>query len=145
MPENIDQFYDPDDVNATWELIVFYLPDSLSTLILEKSDEHCRRTGNVIERLIEALETFHGEQICTLQDPPKERILRPVSFLVDYRCIEMLVAKLNGTGVAQSQAIRRLLYALLVTKELEIVVQDWEIKMQKAQFNKPIDIQHQQI
>ena len=144
MPENLERHVDidkelPDEDSL--EMIVFYLPDSLSTLIVEKTEEQATSTSHVIERLIAVLDTFHGE-ILALQDPPKERILRPVFFSIEYRFIEMLVSRLYRTGLSQSQAIRRLLYAVLVTKELQIVVENWEIKLRKAQFNNAVDIKN---
>ena len=82
-------------------------------------------------RVIEAMSTITQDEIEQLREPPREIQNPRVSLYLGWRSIDALTALTTNSTLTNSIIFRRLLYGLLVTKEIKFVQQNgyWNLKV----------------
>ena len=89
--------------------------------------------------LIAALHSLTLDQLKELEEPPPEVKTPRISLYVGWRLVDVLVAATRDSGLTNSTIFRRLLYGLLVTKEIVFVQQNEQWKLQIASQNNKVN------
>jgi hypothetical protein len=118
-----------------WEEVAFLLPESLSQAFREEADKQQVSSDEVMETLLDVLLTLDVVDLVNLEEPSIEGRSSRARFLVESKCLEFLFGAIQRSRLSQSQIMSRVLYALLVTKELKIVVSDWKVKLQRKRLS----------
>jgi hypothetical protein len=84
--------------------------------------------------IISALPSVTPDDLAALREPPDELDAPRVSLYIGWRSVDVLARAIDQTSLTNSTVLRRLLFALLVTKEIGFVQQDsyWKLQMNPA-------------
>jgi hypothetical protein len=80
-------------------------------------------------RMIAVMSSVGRDEINSLQEPPCELDNPRVSLYVGWRGVDSLAAATRNSALTNSSIFRRLLYGLLVTRKVEFVQQDGQVKL----------------
>jgi hypothetical protein len=80
-------------------------------------------------RVISYLPTLSQDDLKSLADPPRELETLKISLYVGWRSVDALAAATRNCSLTNSTILRRLIYGLLVTKQLEFVQRDGQMKL----------------
>ena len=110
------------------------LPLSLAGALRATAQEHGISSHEAARRWISYLPSLSQDDLKTLKEPPREFDTPKVSLYVGWRIVDALTVATRNSGLTNSTIIRRLLYAVLVTDDLEFVQQNdrWKLQITKS-------------
>ncbi len=84
------------------------------------------------------LSSFSPDELKALSEPPRESDTPRVSLYVGWPVIDALTVATRNSGLTNSTIIRRWLYAVLVTKEIEFVQHNegWRLQITKSKSDE---------
>ncbi len=114
------------------------LPLSLLGALRATAQEHCTSIHEAAARWISYLPSLSPDDLRTLKEPPRELDTPKVSLYVGWRVVDALTVATRNSGLTNSTIIRRLLYAVLVTDDLEFVQQNdrWKLQITKSKTSE---------
>lgn len=108
------------------------LPRSLLATFRAAAEQKGLTVHDAMRFLTNALPSLTLDDLTALREPPGELDTPRISFYIGWRSIDVLVRTIQNTPLTNSTVLRRLLYALLITKEIGFVQQDGSWKLQIA-------------
>jgi hypothetical protein len=120
------------------------LPLSLVGALRATAQEHGISTHEAASRWISYLPSLSLDELKTLKEPPRELDTPRVSLYVGWRVVDALTVATRNSGLTNSTIIRRLLYAVLITDDLEFVQQNdrWKLQVSKSNSSKKSEFLH---
>lgn len=113
------------------------LPLSLLAAFRTAAEHQGLTVHEAARGLIAALPSITQDQLMELNEPPPEVNTPRVSLYVGWRAVDALIVATRDSTRTNSTIFRRLLYGLLVTREIAFVQQNGHWKLQIAsQENK---------
>lgn len=111
------------------------LPLSLLGTFRAEAEREGIGVHQAARRVISFLPSLSQENLNSLREPPRELDTPKISLYVGWRAIDVIASVSRNSPLSNSQIVRRVLFALLITKSLEFVQRgdDWELHLvQKA-------------
>lgn len=114
------------------------LPRSLLGAFRATAQEHDISIHDAASRWISYLPSLCPDDLKALTEPPREFDTPKVSLYIGWRVVDALTVATRNSGLTNSTIIRRLLYAVLITDDLEFVQQNdrWKLQITKSKNNK---------
>jgi hypothetical protein len=112
------------------------LPKSLLETFCIVTDRQGLTRHEASRRMIVMLPDLAVNELKQLKDPPHEPYTARVSLYIGWRAVDILTAATHDSTLTNSTIFRRLLYGLLVTKELQFVQQNGDWRLQIARSKK---------
>jgi hypothetical protein len=115
-------------------VLTFRLPTSLDRAVRSAAEFQGIRVHEWVRRVICLLATISPDDVRGLREPPRVMDTRKASLYIGWRAVDVLTITTRNSKLTNSTILRRLLYGLLVTKEIEIVQQDeyWKLRISKS-------------
>jgi hypothetical protein len=113
-------------------IISVRLPRSLLAAFRASAERQGISIHTAARWLLAHLLSFGPDAVKPLREPPRELDMPRVSLYVGWNAIDELEVATAGGFLTNSSILRRLLYGLLVTKELEFVQHNQHWKLQSA-------------
>ena len=125
-------------------VVSFRLPLSLLGALRATAQEHGISIHETAARWISYLPSLSQDELKTLREPPREFDTPKVSLYVGWRVVDALTVATRNSGLTNSTIIRRLLYAVLVTDDLEFVQQNdrWKLQITKSKNSEKSEFLH---
>jgi hypothetical protein len=117
-------------------LVSVRLPRSLLGAFRASTDRQGISIHEAARRVVSFLPSFTLDELKSLTEPPRELDTPRVSLYVGWDALDIL-ASLTGDGVFTTSGIfRRLIYGLVVTKDVEFVQHNehWKLQIAKRQY-----------
>jgi hypothetical protein len=118
-------------------LISVRLPKSLYGRFKATANSQGLDLHDAARRLISRLPSFTADEFSTLEDPPREPDMPRVSLYVGCDSVDALVEAAHESNLAISTILRRLLYAFLVSGQLQLVQNGEHWKLQITSQKQP--------
>lgn len=113
------------------------LPRSLLGSFQEVTERQGSTVHAAARGLVSALASLTEDDVKALKEPPCELDKQRISLYVGWRLIDVLIGITRHSTLTNSSVFRRLLYGLLVTREIEFV-QDgdrWKLRFVRFRDN----------
>jgi hypothetical protein len=119
-------------------VVTVRLPLSLLGAVRATTQEHGISIHEAARRWVSYLASLSPDDLRALKEPPREFDTPKVSLYLGWRGVDALTAAMRNSGLKNSTIIRRLLYAVLVTNDIEFVQQDdrWKLQIAKSKNNE---------
>jgi hypothetical protein len=111
-------------------VVTVRLPLSLLGAVRATAQEHSISIHDAASRWISYLPSLSPDDLKVLREPPREFDTPKVSLYIGWHVVDALTVATRNSGLTISTVIRRLLYALLITDDLEFVQQNDHWKLQ---------------
>lgn len=83
-----------------------------------------------VRRVVFCLASLSSDEINALPEPPRELNTPKISLYIGWDAIDELVSIARDGTLSNSQVLRRVLYGLLITKNISFVQRDGDWKLQ---------------
>jgi hypothetical protein len=113
-------------------IISVRLPRSLLGAYRASAKRQAISIHEAARRVLSFVLSFGPDNIKSLPEPPRELDTPRISLYVGWNAIDQLEAATAGGFLTNSRIFRRLLYGLLITKEIEFVQKNEHWKLQIA-------------
>jgi hypothetical protein len=115
-------------------VVTVRLPLSLLGAVRATAQEHGISIHEAAGRWISYLPSLSPGDLKALREPPREFDMPKVSLYVGWRVVDALTVATRNSDLTNSTIIRRLLYAVLVTNDIEFVQQNdrWKLQIAKS-------------
>jgi hypothetical protein len=117
-------------------VVTVRLPLSLLGAVRATAQEHAISIHEAARRWVSYLPSLSPDDLRALKEPPREFDTPKTSLYLGWRVVDALSAATRNSGLTNSTIIRRLLYAVLVTDDLEFVQQNDRWKLQITRSKK---------
>jgi hypothetical protein len=114
------------------------LPRSLFGALRATADQHGISIHEAARRWTSYLPSLSEDDLKALTEPPRELDTPKVSLYLGWRVIDALTIATRNSALTNSTIIRRLLYAVLVTDDIEFVQQNdrWKLQITKSKSSE---------
>jgi hypothetical protein len=119
-------------------VVTVRLPLSLLGAVRATAQEHAISIHEAARRWVSYLPSLSPDDLRVLKEPPREFDTPKTSLYLGWRVVDVLSAATRNSGLTNSTIIRRLLYAVLVTDDLEFVQQNdrWKLQITKSKSSE---------
>jgi hypothetical protein len=119
-------------------VVTVRLPLSLLGAVRATAQEHGISIHEAASRWLSYLPSLSSDDLRALKEPPREFDTPKISLYVGWRVIDALSAATRSSVLTNSTILRRLLYALLVTNDLEFVQHNdcWKLQIAKSKSSE---------
>jgi hypothetical protein len=97
------------------------LPETLLQALRSAAEKQGHTIHSAAQVIVESLASLTANDFHTLVEPPHEIENPRISFYVGWQCVDALAAATDNINLSPSGIFRRVLFALLVCRSLEIV------------------------